>query len=166
MERSYYDRHEVITQTILDSGMDDTIVKLPSTSRYYFVLGVHAGDSVDTETRLEAIALKRTLNYLSPPYQPKDGSVSESIPMSKSGDVLLDPDRCVLVNMRGSVVSACFLIPSLMSRIESYLYAEELNKYMGTNVKLSLLVEAITLKQANHGCNYERLEYVLDNASN
>lgn len=115
---------------------------------------------VAKQSILEAVALRRTLNFLAPPSIAKDRDSEEPVTFARPKKAYLIPQFCDLVNMRGSVVSSSFLMPSLMIRIESFLYAHELNTYMGTDIPLSLIVEAITLKQANHGHDYERLEYV------
>lgn len=110
-----------------------------------------------------ASPLKRTLNYLAPPALPKVKQVvQEPIAPSKSAVAYLIPQLIDVVNMRGSVVATSFLIPSLMTRIDSYLIAEELNRAMGTSISLKYLVEAITTRQANHGYDYERLEFIGD----
>lgn len=118
------------------------------------------GKALSEQPILEVVALKRTLNFLTPPQAQKSSDSPAVSPSCKK--TYLIPQFCDLVNMRGSVVSTSFLIPSLMTRIESYLHAQELNEYMGTEIDLSVLVAAITTKQANHGVDYERLEYLGD----
>ena len=117
---------------------------------------------IDDQPVLEVNVLKRKLNYLAPPSKATDAGESLTPDCLQTRTVYLLPQYCDRVNMRASVVRTSFLLPSLMVRLDSYLFADELNTLLGTNIRLDYLVDAITTKQANHACDYERLEFLGD----
>lgn len=130
----------------------------PKNSRLAF-----EGPIVAEQPIVRATSLNRTLNFLERPSNKKPGHDEPELSGSfKTRSVYLLSQYLGLVNMRASIVSMALLIPSLMTRIDSFLLAQELNNKMGTNVSLPMLVLAITMKQARHGCDYERLEYIGD----
>lgn len=109
---------------------------------------------------IAASILKRTLNFLdSSSAKVKDEPVLQA---QAERTTYLVPEYCEQVNMKASVVAMALLFPSFSVRLDSYLFAVELNERMGTSINLNLLVDAITACQARHGRDYERLEYLGD----
>ena len=65
---------------------------------------------------------------------------------------------CVLSTVKASVLSTAVLLPSLLTQVDAFLIAYELQEQIGTQVSIPLLRQAITTPSAQMIVDYERLE--------
>ncbi|ORY78132.1 hypothetical protein BCR37DRAFT_112367 [Protomyces lactucae-debilis] len=119
---------------------------------------------VEGQKVIHARRLYKGFNYLAPPASRKRSAdeMESTGKKIRKRDVYFLPQFCKLVNMKASVVLMGRLLPSLTLRLETLLLADEVNKQLGTSIRLDLLATAITARQANHGHDYERLEFLGD----
>lgn len=68
------------------------------------------------------------------------------------------PEFCILFPINASIYQSAMFLPSLMSRLDSYLLVKEATQRYDLPVKDDLILEAYTTPSASMAMNYERLE--------
>ncbi|KAG8381903.1 hypothetical protein BUALT_Bualt05G0021200 [Buddleja alternifolia] len=81
--------------------------------------------------------------------------------------VHIPPELLVGTDLRTNVLKSCYLLPSLMHRLESLMLAsqlrEEITSHVGDfNISSSLILEALTTLRCNESFSMERLELLGD----
>ncbi|XP_076918654.1 endoribonuclease Dicer homolog 3-like [Bidens hawaiensis] len=76
----------------------------------------------------------------------------------------LPPELLVIIDARVDIVKSLYLLPSLMHRLESFMLASQLREEINSqiNIRLSLILEAITTLRCNESFSMERLELLGD----
>ncbi|KAG2220792.1 hypothetical protein INT45_012461, partial [Circinella minor] len=99
--------------------------------------------------------VQKVMNFLIP--------IEESVPQEKSQTAtFVIPELCKVFWVSASVYQSAILLPSIMTRLDSYLLVKEAGLCYDLPISHDLLLEAFTTPSAIMALNYERLETLGD----